>query len=1045
MSNAKGAMTTLAALGLLLAMAAGHAASVPAPDLASALQWRSVGPYLGGRVTSVAGVAKEPARFYAAYAGGGVWETSDYGRHWKNISDKYFKSNNVGALAVAPSDPKVIYAGTGDPAVRNTFLTGNGMYKSTDGGKTWKHIGLDKTHVISWITVDPHDPDVVYVAAMGHVWAPNAERGVYKSSDGGKTWKKILFVNDQTGAITLAMDPANPQVLYATTWEAYRRPWTFSSGGAGSGIFKTTDGGATWTNITHAKGLPSGIFGKVGIAVAPSNPGVVYALIQAKYQGAAGGLFRSEDGGQSWKLINDSMAITQRSFYYMRVYVDPKDANTIYLPNVNVFVSHDGGRSLKELHPPHGDNHAFWINPEQPQTLIEGNDGGASVSLDGGKSWSTENNQPTGQFYHANVDDQFPFHIYGAQQDRGSVESPSAVPAGGIPGVWPSVMGGEMSWVVPKPGEPWISYGSGYYSKEWKENRRLGLVTNVSAWPAYKFGLKGAAIKYRYGWWHHAVVTVPDQPKALLVGANVLLKTTDEGIHWREISPDLTRNDKSKQQRPGGPISADVTGEEMFGTISSIGVSPLDDNLIWTGSDDGLVYVTRDGGAHWQQVRPPALPKWSTITAVEPSHTDPATAYVSASRYQWDDFHPYVYKTTDYGKHWTAITSGLPAAQYVLSIRQDPDSPDLLLLGTSSTVYMSLDGGRHWDSLALNLPVVRVTDIAIQPRQHAVVLATFGRAFWVLDNLQFLEQLGSAKVAGDAPYLFKPQQAWLVTRSSGGFGSRTRTGNAGKNLAAGATVFFHLPADYDGKVPVKLSFTDANGKPITSFTLPVKPEKKHVAKSVIVEKQAKPEKLHAGMNRFQWNLRYPDAVEVKGVFHSGFAAAKPVGPKVVPGTYYAVLSYGKTTRKQPFVVKLDPRLGTSQAELQQQFHLLMQIHDALNGLDTALNQAIAVRSSLERAVAKKKDSAPAARQALAGLDRDIDGLVDLRIQSGEGALVYPPRLRAWLTSIASQVGMALVAPTPAMQQVAASYIAQAHAGVARLESDVASANAVLKP
>ena len=1044
MGKASRILSTLATLGLLLAAAAGQAASVPASDLAGALQWRSVGPYLGGRVTSVAGVAKEPNLFYAAYAGGGVWKSDDYGKHWKNISDKYFASNNIGAIAVAPSNPEVIYAGTGDPAIRNTFLTGDGMYKSTDGGKTWKHIGLDKTHVISWIVVAPHDPDVVYVAAMGHVWAPNAERGVYKSTDGGKTWKKILFVNDQTGAITLAMDPADPRVLYATMWQAYRRPWTFSSGGPGSGIFKTTDGGATWTNISHAQGLPTGIFGKAGIAVAPSNPNVVYALIQAKFHDAAGGLFRSKDGGHSWKLINDSMAITQRSFYYMRVYVDPKDADTIYLPNVNVFVSHDGGKKLKELHPPHGDNHAFWINPEQPQTLIEGNDGGASVSLDGGKSWSTESNQPTGQFYHANLDDQFPFHIYGAQQDRGSIESPSAVASGGIPGVWQSVVGGEMSWVVPQPGAPWISYGSGYYSKEWKENRRLGLVTNISAWPAYKFGLKGTAIKYRYGWWHHAVVTVPGKPKELLVGANVLLKTTDEGIHWQEISPDLTRNDKSKQQRPGGPISADVTGEEMFGTISAIGVSPLDDNLMWIGSDDGLVHLTRDGGAHWQQVRPPALPKWSTITTIEPSHTAPGTAFVSASRYEWDDFHPYVYKTTDYGKHWTAITAGLPEDQYVLSVRQDPDSPDLLLLGTSATVYMSLDGGGHWQSLARNLPTVRVTDIAIQPVQHAVVLATFGRGFWVLDNLQFLEQLESARVASDAPYLFKPQQAWLVTRSTGGFDSRTRTGNAGKNLEPGATVFFHLPADYDGKVPVKLSFTDANGKPIRSFTLPVKPEKKHVAKSVIVEKPGKPKKLHAGMNRFQWNLRYPDAGDVKGIFHSGFAAAKPVGPEVVPGTYYAVLTYGKTAHKQPFVVKLDPRLGTTQAELQQRFDLLMQIHDALKGLNTALNQAIDAKNSLDKAIAGKDVPAQAAQQALAGLDRDIDGLVDLRIQSEEGALVYPPRLRAWLTSIASQVDTAFVAPTPAMQQVAAMYIDQAHTGVARLKSDVASAKAVLK-
>ncbi|MGH8161107.1 MAG: WD40/YVTN/BNR-like repeat-containing protein, partial [Gammaproteobacteria bacterium] len=604
-------------------------------------------------------------------------------------------------------------------------------------------------------------------------------------------------------------------------------------------------------------------------------------------------------------------------------------------------------------------------------------------------------------------------------------------------------IGGEMSWVVPKPGQPWVNYGSGYYSKQWKENRRLGLVTNISAWPAYKFGLKGAKIKYRFGWWHHAVVTVPGKPKELLVGANVLLKTTDEGIHWKAISPDLTRNDKSKQQRSGGPISADVTGEEMFDTISTIGVSPVNTNVIWTGSDDGLVYVTRDGGGHWHQVRPSKLPKWSTITTVEPSHSDAGTAFVSASRYEWDDFHPYVYKTTDYGKHWTKITSGLPDNQYVLSVRQDLDQPGLLLAATSSTVYMSLDGGDHWQPLTLNLPAVRVTDIAFQPEQHAVVLSTFGRAFWVLDNLPFLEQLSSAKVAKNAPYLFKPQQTWLVKRR-GGFGGGSRTGNTGKNLPAGLTVFYHLPANYDGKVPVKLSFTDANGKLIRSFTLPVKPQPRHVAKTVVVKKHPKPKKLKPGMNRFHWNLRYPDAVDVTGIYNSFFAAGKPVGPEVLPGTYYAVLSYGNTPLKQPFTVKLDPRLSTTQAELQQRFDLLMKIHDTLNGFDTALNQAIAARSSLQKAMGKRGASAQAERQALAALNRDINGGVDLKIRSAEGALVFPPRLRSWLTSIASQVGFAFVAPTPSMIKVADMYIAQANKAAARLKSSSAAANAALQ-
>ncbi len=1030
---------------LSLALPAVFAAPVPTGRLTSALHWRSVGPYTGGRVTAVAGIADKPNVFYMGAAGGGVWESDDYGYHWKNISDKYFNSDNIGAMAIAPSNPQVIYVGTGDSSPRNTVLTGEGMYKSTDGGKTWNYIGLGETHIISWIIVDPHNPDVVYVAALGHLFGPNPQRGVFKTTDGGKTWKKILYVNDGTGAISLAMDPSNPSVLYAAMWQMSRKHWTFSSGGPGSGLYKTTDAGAHWTNISHRVGLPPGIFGKVGVAVAPSRPNVVYALIQADYKGQAGGLFRSDDAGRSWKLINNSMRITQRAFYYMTVYVDPTDPNTIYLPNVGIYVSHDAGKKLIALHPPHGDNHVLWINPNNPQIFVEGNDGGATVTLNGGKAWSSENNQPTGQFYHANLDGQFPFHIYGAQQDRGSVEAPSAVPAGAIPPVWTRVQGGELSWVVPTPGRHWVTYGSGYYSMEWKEDRRMGLITNVSPRPYYKFGLAGSKIKYRYGWIHHPVVFAPHNPNELLMGANVLFQTTDEGNNWQRISPDLTRNDKSKQQRPGGPISADVTGEEMFDTLSSIAFSPLTDNVIWTGSDDGLVYVTTDAGAHWRQVRPPTLPTWSTITCIEPSHTHEGTAYVSASRYDWDDFHPYVYKTTDYGKHWTQITTGLPQDQYVESVRQDPNASKLLFAGTSASVYFSLDGGRQWRPLTLNLPPVRVDDIEIQPEQHAVVLATFGRGFWVLDNLQFLEQLGAVRVAGDAPYLFRPQQAWLVTRRMGGFGPR---GPGGQNLAPGVTVFFHLPAGYNGGTPVKLSFTDASGKLIRSFALHLKAKGKpkplsHNPALARRQRQRRETAVTPGMNRFQWNLRYPNAVDVKGIYNSYFAAAVPVGPEVVPGTYYATLSYGSATQRRPFEVRLDPRLQTTQAQLQQRFDLLMRIHGALNRLDVNLNRAIDARGALEKAMAHKSVAADAAQPALERLNRDIGNLVDLRIQSSEGALVYPPRLRSWLTSIAGQVSMAFVPPTPAMVEVADDYIRDAAAGVSRLHADVAIADRAL--
>ncbi|HEX8723813.1 MAG TPA: hypothetical protein VF737_00330 [Gemmatimonadaceae bacterium] len=1037
----------LACLSLALPAASGISTPAPVPphQLTGALRWRSVGPFTGGRVTAVAGIAAQPNVFFMGTAGGGIWKTDDYGATWRNVSDRDFKSGNIGAMAVAPSDPDVIYVGTGDSAPRNTVLTGEGMYKSTDGGRTWTHIGLDETHIITWILVDPANPDVVYVAALGHLFAPNPDRGVFKTTDGGKTWNRILFVNDSTGGNTLAMDPANPNVLYASTWQMSRSHWTFSSGGPGSGIYKSTDAGATWTNITHASGLPTGIFGKVGIAVAPSSPNTVYALIQATYKDQAGGLFRSDDGGQSWTLINNSMDITQRAFYYGNVYVDPKDANTIYLPNVGVYVSHDGGKTLTPLRPAHGDNHVLWINPDNPQIFIEGNDGGAGVTLNGGRNFSSEDNQPTGQFYHANLDEQFPFHIYGAQQDRSSVEAPSAVPAGSIPPVWTNIQGGEMSWVVPTPGQPWVTYGSGYYSIEWRENRRTGLVTNVSPWPEYKFGLQGSDIKYRYGWNHHPVVFASHNSKELLMGANVLFETLDGGTHWKTISPDLTRDDKSKEARPGGPISADVTGEEMFGTISSIAFSPLTDDVIWTGSDDGLVYVSTDAGGHWNQVRPPALPQWSTITCIEPSHTDKGTAYLSASRYDWDDFHPYVYKTTDYGKHWTELTTGLPDGQYVESVREDPNQSSLLFAGTSQTAYVSLDGGRQWQPLTLNLPAVRVNDIEIQPQQHAVVLATFGRGFYVLDDLQFLEQVGAAQVGSDSSYLFRPQQTWLTTRRAG-FGGRGGAGGA--NLASGVTVFFHLPSGYDGSTPATLRFTTAGGALIRSFTLHPKTNGRAGAPSrdQAAARAQQEERLTAvgpGMNRFQWDMRYPEAADVNGIFNSGFSASPPLGPEVVPGTYHVTLAYGSTSQTQPVVIELDPRLHTTQAQLQQRFALLMRIHGAVARLDTTLNQAIDARDSLQKAAANGSTLDDHAQTALRNLNRDIDDLVDLRIQSGEGALVYPPRLRSWLSAITNQVEQAYVAPTPAMVQVGNGYIKDAATGVARLRTDIAATHSIV--
>ena len=1045
MFDAHGHLAKLLGITLALTLPVAYEASVPPAELAGALHWRNIGPYIGGRVTTVAGVPAKPNLYYAGFADGGVWTTEDYGNHWKNITDKFFNpdtSGSVGAIAVAPSNPKIIYAGTGDSAPRNTVVTGHGMYKSTDAGKTWSYVGLGETHIITWIIVDPNNPDVVYVAALGHLFGPNSDRGVFKTTDGGQTWKKILYVNDHTGAATLAMNPRNPQVIYASMWQMSRRPWTFSSGGPDSGIYKSTDGGATWSNITHNPGLPTGIIGKASLAVAPSDPNIVYAMVQARVAGQAGALFRSDDAGGTWKLVNAEQEISQRAFYSGRVWLDPKDPNTLYITAVVLYVSHDGGKTFSTL-PRAPDNHALWINPDNPQIMVEGNDNGVAVSLDRGKTWSSTENQPTAQFYHVNLDNQFPFRVYGAGQDRGSMYGPSAVPAGLLPPVWKDVQGGEEGWLVPVPGQPWITYGDGYFGKEYRENQKIGqgLITDISPWPQYKFGVPAASLKYRYNWIYNNAVIPPHNSNALLLGAQVLLESTDRGNHWRAISPDLTRDDKSKQQRPGGPISSDVTSEENFDTISSIAVSPFNDDIIWTGSDDGLVYLTKDGGAHWSEVRPAGLPKWITVTCIEPSHTDPGSAYLAASRYQWDDFKPYLYKTTDYGKHWTEITAGLPGDQYVQSVRQDPNDSDLLFAATNATVHFSVDGGAHWQRLTLNLPPVRVTDIAIQPEQHAVVISTYGRAFWVLDDLQLLEQLRTADVSSDTPYLFKPQQTWLVTRSSFTLHSNDI---GGENLLGGAAVFFHLPQNYDGKTPVKLSFTDPSGKVISSFTLSSHQAKKAKA-GFGLPARAEHEPLHPGMNRFLWDLRYADATEVKGIFIDPiFGVSSPVGPEVMPGTYYAVLTYRNTTQKQPFVVKLDPNLSTTTAELQQRFDLLMQIYNTIDRLNTNLNQAIDARSALEKAVSAKSVPAHQAQQALASLNRDIDAVVDFKITTLEGPLNFPPRLRAWLGFITKSVDMAFVAPTPSQRQVADMEMKQANTAISQLQSAVASAKSALK-
>jgi photosystem II stability/assembly factor-like uncharacterized protein len=1038
-------MRWIVALVLVALVPAAAGAAGSPQSLTDKLQWRSIGPYIGGRVVAVAGVPSEPNLFYMGAVDGGIWKSTDYGLEWTNVSDGALPgdSSSIGAIAVAPSNPRVIYAGTGESDIRGTFITGDGMYKSTDAGKTWQYAGLRDTHTIAAIAIDPHDSNVVYAASMGHVFKANSERGVFKTTDGGRTWKNVLFVDNDTGAVWLSMDAQHPQTLYAAMWQANRTPWKLTSGGPGSGLYKTTDGGAHWTNLTHDPGYPKGVLGKIGVAVAPSNSRIVYSIVQAK----DGGVFRSDDAGATWKKVNDQPELRQRAFYYMAIFVDPTNADTVFVPNVTgVWKSTDGGATYHALHPPHGDNHIVWINPHDPKILLEGNDGGATVSTDGGKTWSSVHNQPTGQFYHISIDDRFPFHVYGAQQDEGSISGPSASFGGAIGlDAWKPAAYGESTFVAPQPDDPKVTYGSGYFSIFLQYDQTTGQYRSVSPYPFYKEGETSAEMRYRWSW-THPILFSPANPKELLLASQYVQVSDDYGQTWETISPDLTRNDKSTQGPTGGPIDLDQTSAEVFPDISALAVSPVDGGVIWAGSADGLVHVTTDRGAHWTAVTPPALPQWAQISSIEASHADKGTAYLTASRYMWDDFHPYVYRTSDYGAHWTPIDEGVPLDQYAFVVRQDPNDPELLFLGTKSSVYSSFDGGAHWQSLALNLPKVQVRDIAIDVRQGGIAIATHGRAFWVLDNLALLEQLQkSAGATSSSARVFAPQTAFLT--HAYGAPPFPRSG-VGDNPPFGATVFFDVPKSYDGKTPVTLTFSDADGSVVRSFTLHEKVElpknfRDPTAAYRPTERRAIQERVHTGisggMNRFQWDLRYTPAVEVRGYeppVAAGGEEDTVDGPVVVPGKYTVTLDYGGNKTSASFDVALDPRIHASSDGLAERLALQQKITAQLDELDRTVNAALAARDALAR---RGKGGA-----ILASLDEQIANLVQFKQQSSEGALLYETRMRDYLAYLNADIDMAYDKPTAAQYAVWNELQASAKAAIAKLQETTASADAAAR-
>jgi photosystem II stability/assembly factor-like uncharacterized protein len=1001
-----------AALIALLLHAAPSFAQSTAYDTSMfhALTWREIGPYRGGRSVAVAGSGARPYEFWMGTTGGGVFKTSDGGANWEPATDKYF-GGTIGAIGVSESNPDIVYVGAGEFDIRGNVSHGDGVWKTTDDGKTWTSVGLTDTRQISRVRVDPHNPDIVYVGALGHVWAPNPDRGVFKTVDGGKTWRKVLFRNDSTGVSDLAMDPNDPNTLYAAMWQAGRKPWLLVSGGEGSGIFKTTDGGEHWTELTHNPGLPKGIIGDIGITVSPANPQRVYAIIESD----SGGVFRSDDGGATWTRTNQERKLRQRAWYYSRIFADPKDANTLYIVNVSFFRSTDGGKTFKPITVPHGDNHDLWIAPNDPKRMIESDDGGATVSFDGGASW-TDEDYATAQFYHVTTTTDFPYRVCGAQQDNTTLCGPSRWP-GGIPmSEWREVGGGESGYIQVRPDSTNIVY-AGSYAYLSRLDLKNGQERDIIPWPDNPMGHSAEDLKYRFQWTFPILIS-PHDPNTLYLGSQVLFRTHNGGQSWEVASPDLTRHDPATLGASGGPITKDQTSVEYYATIFAIAESPLTKGVIWTGSDDGMIYVTRDDGKTWANVTPKDLPPFTRISIIDASHFGAGTAYVAANRYQLDDDAPYLYKTSDYGKTWTRIDAGIDRTQFTRTIREDPERRGLLYAGTERGVWVSFDNGSHWQSLQRNLPPVPVHDLEIT--QGDLVAATHGRSFYILDDLSALRQMTPA-IASAPMHLFKPRAAYRVNWG-GGFGGGGGQHPAGKNPPSGAVVYYTLASPNQ---KATLDFLDAKGAVIQSFTSEL--DSAGVADSVRTDsikkanngkvppgaegprRPARPRVANKqGLNMFAWNLRYPDAVSFTNLI---MWAGSTSGPVAVPGTYGVRLTVNGKSQTQSFALEKDPRVHVTQAALEEQFALLIKVRDRLS----AANNAVRTIRNVEWQMDQRGASAPsgfadAAGQLKAKLDTIEAAIYQVHNRASEDPLNFPIRLNNKIAALGGSIASAAAKP-----------------------------------
>lgn len=960
-------------------------------QLYNAIQWRSIGPFRGGRSAAVTGVPGKPNLFYFGATGGGVWRTQDGGQTWENISDGFF-GGSIGAVAVAESDPNVIYVGGGEKTVRGNVSYGYGMWKSMDAGKTWKHIGLDNARHIPRVRIHPKNPDLVYAAVLGDLFKSSEERGVYRSKDGGKTWERILFANADAGAIDLTFDPGNPRILYASTWRIRRTPYSLESGGEGSDLWKSTDGGDTWTKITANRGLPQGPIGIIGVTVSPVNPERVWAIIEAN----EGGVFRSDDGGATWRKMNEDRALRQRAWYYTRIYADTKDENMVYVLNVSYHKSTDGGRTFTASNAPHGDHHDLWIAPEDNQRMVIADDGGAQVSFDGGENWSTYHNQPTAQFYRVVTDNHFPYRIYGAQQDNSTIRIAHRTDEFAITERdWEETAGSESAHIAVDPTDSDIVYGGNYGGYLDRLNHRTKQSQTINVWPDNPMGYGAEGMKYRFQW-NFPIFFSPHNPKKLYAASNHLHVTYDQGRSWELISPDLTRNDSTKLGPSGGPITKDNTSVEYYCTIFAACESPYEKDLLWAGSDDGLLHVSRDGGKNWENVTPAGMPEWMMFNSIDADPFNKGGAYVAGTRYKLGDFRPYLYHTKDYGKTWTLITNGIPADQFTRVLRADPKRQGLLYAGTEKGMYISFDNGANWQSFQLNLPVVPITDLTI--KNDNLIAATQGRSFWIIDDLTILHQL-SDEVAKSSAYLYKPMPSY---RMGAGFSFGRAPKNAGANHPGGVMVHFYLKEKPADSVEVKLDFLESNGTLIRSYSSKSK------------ENSSRMPELKAGGNLFVWNMRYPDAKGFDGLI---MWAASLAGPRAVPGTYRVRMTINGQSQEQEFTILADPRADVTLEEMRQQFAFVRDIQEKLSETHQTIIDIRSMRQQMNHFRSLWKDN-PEMKQMLDKaneIDKKItiieNELYQTKNRSGQDPLNYPIKLNNKLAALGSGVNQGNYGPT----------------------------------